>query len=41
MVLTEKFLFTTGSERFDGTIAADRKLFISMVDGSVVCMEGK
>jgi outer membrane protein assembly factor BamB len=26
---------------FDGMIAADKKLFISMVDGSVVCLEGK
>lgn len=26
---------------FDGMIAADKKLFISMVDGFVVCLEGK
>jgi len=26
---------------FDGMIAADKKLFISMVDGSVICLEGK
>jgi outer membrane protein assembly factor BamB len=26
---------------FDGMIAAHKKLFISMVDGSVVCLEGK
>jgi len=26
---------------YDGMIAADKKLFISMVDGSIVCLEGK
>ena len=26
---------------FDGMIAADKKLFISMTDGSIVCLGGK